>query len=419
MPGANGKDQTNDQYRVLVDSLSARGVDVETVKVRLKAQEVETPSWGYGNSGTRFGVFGQPGVPRDAFEKFEDAAQVHKYTGICPGVAIHIPWDRVDDFGALQQHARELGLHVGAVNPNVFQEEEYKFGSMCHPDESVRRKATNRMLECIEIAGTTGSKVLSLWFADGMNYPGQDDFRARKQRMQEVLAEVYRALPADMRMLLEYKCFEPAFYATDLFDWGISLLTCQRLGPQAQVLVDLGHHLQGTNVEQIVALLLDEGRLGGFHFNNRKYADDDLIVGSINPYELFLIFCELVAAEQCSEQPTHSCARAVAYMLDQSHNVEAKIPAIIRSVLNVHSALAKALIVDRKALRDRQQACDVVGANTLLVDAYETDVRPLLARVREELGCPNSADPLSGYQASGYAERAAEKRKEGVAAGWN
>jgi L-rhamnose isomerase/sugar isomerase len=409
---------TAEQYRMLADTLSARGVDVEAVKRRLKRQAVETPSWGYGNSGTRFRVFGQPGVPRNPFEKFEDAAQVHKYTGICPSVAIHIPWDKVDDYGALRDHAQRLGLRVGAVNPNVFQDEDYKFGSMCHPDPRVRRKATDAMLECIEIAKQTGSTVLSLWFADGTNYPGQDDFRERKHRMEEVLSEVYRALPANMRMMLEYKPFEPAFYATDLFDWGISLATCQKLGPQAQVLVDLGHHLPGANVEQIVAVLLDEGRLGGFHFNNRKYADDDLMVGSINPYELFLIFCELVAAEQSGRETTRTCARAVAYMLDQSHNVERKIPAMIRSVLNVHTALAKALLVDRAALRERQRACDVVGANSLLVEAYETDVRPLLAQVREELGCPNPDDPLGGFLASGYLEQIAEARKEGVAAGW-
>jgi L-rhamnose isomerase/sugar isomerase len=417
-PGSNGRDRTAEHYRVLADTLESRGVDVNAVKERLKRQVVETPSWGYGNSGTRFRVFGQPGVPRNPFEKFEDAAQVHAYTGVCPSVAIHIPWDKVDDFGALQQHAQRLGLRVGAVNPNVFQDEDYKFGSMCSPDPRVRRKATDHMLECIEIAKTTGSKILSLWFADGTNYPGQDDFRERKHRMQDVLGEVYRALPGDMRMMLEYKPFEPAFYATDLFDWGISLITCQKLGDRAQVLVDLGHHLQGTNVEQIVATLLDEGRLGGFHFNNRKYADDDLIVGSVNPYELFLIFCELVAAEQAEDAATRACAQAVAYMLDQSHNVEAKIPAMIRSVMNVHSALAKALLVDRGALRASQQACDVVGANSLLVDAFETDVRPLLAQVRTELGCPSPADPLGGFAASGYLERIAEARKEGVAAGW-
>ncbi|HEX2037726.1 MAG TPA: L-rhamnose isomerase [Chloroflexota bacterium] len=408
----------NEQYRILADTLTSRGVDVAAVLARLKRQEVETPSWGYGNSGTRFRVFGQPGVPRDPFEKFEDAAQVHRYTGICPGVAIHIPWDKVEDFGALQQHASSLGLRVGAVNPNVFQDEDYKLGSMCHPDPRVRRKATDHMLECIEIATVTGSQVLSLWFADGTNYPGQDDFRERKQRMEAVLAEVYRAMPPSMRLMLEYKCFEPAFYATDVFDWGISLLTCQKLGPQAQVLVDLGHHLQGTNVEQIVAILLDEGRLGGFHFNNRKYADDDLIVGSINPYELFLIFGELVAGEQAERETTRACANAVAYMLDQSHNIEPKIPAMIRSVLNVHTALAKALLVDRAALRERQLAGDVLGANSLLVEAYETDVRPLLIQVRTELGCPAPADPLGAFLASGYLERIAEARKEGVPAGW-
>jgi L-rhamnose isomerase / sugar isomerase len=412
------KNHAAEQYRVLTDMLADRGVDVRAVVERLKAQQVETPSWGYGNSGTRFRVFGQPGVPRNPFEKFEDAAQVHKYTGICPSVAIHIPWDKVDDYDALQAHARSLGLRIGAINPNVFQDEDYKFGSMCHPDPQVRRKATDAMLECVAIGKQAGSNVLSLWFADGTNYPGQDDFRERKHRLEEVLSEVYQAMPPSMRMMLEYKPFEPAFYATDLFDWGISLLTCHKLGPQAQVLVDLGHHLQGTNVEQIVATLLDEGRLGGFHFNNRKYADDDLIVGSVNPFELFLIFCELVAAEQSERETTRTCAQAVAYMLDQSHNIERKIPAMIRSVLNVHTALAKALLVDRQALRERQEACDVIGANSLLVEAYETDVRPLLTQARQELGCPDPAEPLEAFLATGYLEQIAEARKEGTAAGW-
>ena len=378
-----------------------------------------TRSWGYGNSGTRFRVFGQPGVPRDPFEKLEDAAQVHRFTGVCPSVAVHIPWDKVEDYAALQQHAAALRLRVGAINPNVFQDEDYKLGSMCHPDPAVRDKATAAMLECVEIGKTVGSNVLSLWFADGTNYPGQDDFRERKHRMEDVLAEVYRAMPSSMRMMLEYKPFEPAFYATDLYDWGISLLTAQKLGAQAQVLVDLGHHLQGTNVEQIVAILLDEARLGGFHFNNRKYADDDLMVGSINPYELFLIFCELVAGERSSDAKTRDGARAVAYMLDQSHNVERKIPAMIRSVLNVHAALAKALLVDRETLRARQQAGDIIGANSVLVDAFDTDVRPLLAKVREELGCPAPEDPLAGFEASGYLEKIAEARRGGTQAGWN
>jgi L-rhamnose isomerase/sugar isomerase len=400
--------------QVLSDSLTERGVDVEAVKAKLRAQRVETPSWGYGNAGTRFQVFPQPGVPRDPFEKFEDAAQVQKYTGICPSVAIHIPWDRVDDWQALKQHAAALGLHVGAINPNLFQEHEYKLGSMCHPDRAVRRKATEHMLEGIEIAQRVGSDILSLWFADGTNYPGQDSFRARKHRMEQVLGEVYRVMPPGMRMLIEYKFYEPGFYHTDLADWGLAYLVARKLGPQAQVLVDLGHHAQGVNVEHIVATLLDEGRLGGFHFNDRKYGDDDLIVGSSNPYQLFLIFNELVGAE--ADPQTAAAARQVAYMIDQSHNIEPKIPAMIQSVVNVQSAYARALLVDHAALEERRRTGDVLGAHALVNEAYETDVRPLLAVVREEMGL--APDPLAAFLASGYMQRVAEARKEGVGAGW-
>jgi len=407
------------QWRRQEQELADRGVDIGQVVARLKAQRVETPSWGYGNSGTRFKVFRQPGVPRTPFEKFEDAAQVHRYTGVCPSVAIHIPWDRVDSFSALQQHAQSLGLRIGAINPNVFQDDQYKLGSVCHPDPAVRQAAVQHILECIQIAQTVGSDLLSLWFADGTNYPGQDGLRARKHRLEESLAAVYRALPPGMRLLLEYKFYEPAFYSTDLFDWGMALNTCRKLGPQAQVLVDLGHHPLATNVEQIVAVLLDEGRLGGFHFNNRKYGDDDLIVGSINPYELFLIFTELVGAEEAEEPEVRACAERVAYMLDQSHNIEPKIPAMIRSVMNVQAALARALLVDRAALRAAQEAGDVLGGNSILLDAYETDVRPLLASVRAALGCPEPADPLGGFLRSGYLERIAAARQGGAPAGWN
>ena len=314
-----------------------------------------------------------------------------------------------------KQHAQSLGLRIGAINPNLFQDYDYKLGSLCHPDPAVRRKATDHMLECIEIARQVGSHILSLWFADGTNYPGQDSFRARKHRMEEVLAEVYRAMPAGMRMLIEYKFYEPAFYHTDLADWGLAYLVALKLGPQAQVLVDLGHHAQGVNVEHIVATLLDEGRLGGFHFNNRKYGDDDLIVGSINPYELFLIFNELVGAE--ADPCTAPAARNVAYMIDQSHNIEPKIPAMIQSVINVQTAYAKALLVDRASLEQRQREGDVLGAHAVLNEAYETDVRPLLAVVREEMGVP--PDPLPAFLASGYMARVAEARRGGVQAGWH
>ncbi|MBC7237925.1 MAG: L-rhamnose isomerase, partial [Chloroflexi bacterium] len=285
-------------YRVLADELGARGLDVEEIKRALKAQRIETPSWGYADSGTRFKVFRQPGAARTTYEKLTDAAQVHKFTGVAPSVALHIPWDKVDDYQELQAYARSLGLELGAINPNLFQEDEYKLGSLCNPDPQIRRKAIEHILECIEIAKTVDSDIISLWLADGTNFPGQDSIRGRMHRLVEALQEVYAAMPAPMRLLIEYKFFEPAFYHTDLGDWGMAYMVALKLGERAQVLVDLGHHPLGTNIEQIVALLINEGRLGGFHFNAKKFADDDLTVGSINPYELFLIFNELIDGER-------------------------------------------------------------------------------------------------------------------------
>ncbi len=398
---------TEESYAHLIEVLSARGEDLEAVEERLRSQRLETPSWGYGNSGTRFKVFPQRGVPRDPFEKIADAAEVHRLTGVCPAVAIHIPWDKVDDYTELKEHARSLGMEVGAVNPNLFQEEEYRLGSVCHPDPAVRREATDHLIECAGIGRELGSQALSLWFADGTNYAGQDSFLERRHRMHECLSEAYGAMPESMRMLLEYKPFEPAFYHTDLPDWGAALTMCQKLGERAEVLVDLGHHLQGTNIEHIVALLLDEGRLGGFHFNNRKYADDDLIVGSVNPFELFLIYVELVEAEETTR---------IDYMIDQAHNIEAKIEAMILSVTNLQEAYAKALLVDRRALDEARRSGDVLGAHRVLLEAYATDVRPLCARVREALGA--AVDPIAVFKRSGYVERVAEERAEGVGAGW-
>ncbi|MCL4540897.1 MAG: L-rhamnose isomerase [Chloroflexi bacterium] len=389
---------------------SAAGVDLEQVRNALLTQRVETPSWAFGNSGTRFAVFSQAGVPRTPFEKLEDAAIVHRLTGICPSVAIHIPWDKVDDYGALRQTAAGLGLRIGAINPNVFQDPDYKLGSICHHDATVRRKATDHLLECVEIAKATGSNLISLWFADGTNYPGQGNFRQRKRWMVECLRELYQALTPDMRMLVEYKFYEPGFYHTDLSDWGVASLVCRELGPQAKVLVDLGHHAQGVNVEHIVALLLEEHLLGGFHFNNRKYGDDDLIVGAINPYELFLIFTELVLEEQIGG------GRDIAYMLDQSHNIEPKIPALIVSVLNVQHAYAKALLVNREELQQMQACGDIIGAMQVLQRAYDTDVRELCADVREQLG--GARDPLGAYAASGYAEKIARERQGGKQMSW-
>jgi L-rhamnose isomerase / sugar isomerase len=400
---------TGQAYDALADSLTAQGVDLEGVEERLRAQRVETPSWGYGDTGTRFAVFPQPGVPRDPFEKIADAAEAHKHTGICPSVAVHIPWDKVDDYSELKDHAESLGMRIGAVNPNLFQEEEYRLGSVCHPDEGIRRKATDHLLECIGVAGEVGSDVLSLWFADGTNYPGQDSFVERRHRMLACLDEVYATMPERMRMLLEYKPYEPSFYHTDLADWGASLTACQKLGERAQVLVDLGHHAKEANIEYIVALLMDEGRLGGFHFNNRKYGDDDLIVGSINPFELFLIYVELVAAEDSAQE--------IAYMIDQTHNIEPKIEAMILSLTNLQEAYARALLVDRQTLRNARRSGDVLAAHRILLHAYNTDVRALCAKVREDLGA--SPDPVAAFRQSGYAEKVTEERKEGAGAGWS
>jgi L-rhamnose isomerase/sugar isomerase len=372
----------------------------------LKALEIETPSWGYSDSGTRFKVFPWPGAARTAHERIDDAALVHRLTGACPSIALHIPWDLVDDWAALRAYAEEQGLRIGAINPNLFQEEEYRLGSFCNPDAGIRRQALEHALECVDVARQVGSSAISLWLADGTNYPGQDDLRARFRRLVEGLQELYAALPDGMRLLVEYKFFEPAFYSTDLPDWGTASLVCRRLGPQAQVLVDTGHHAQGTNIEQIVALLLEEGILGGFHFNNRKYADDDLIVGSIDPFELFRIMVEISSARR--DPATAATADAIAFMLDQCHNVEGKIDAMIQSIMNIQTAWAKALLVDRDALADAQAAGDVLGAHRVLLRAFETDVRPLLEEHRAALGVP--ADPVEAFRAGGYAEQRARER---------
>ncbi|MFJ6518748.1 L-rhamnose isomerase [Streptomyces filamentosus] len=382
----------------------------DAAKAALKAQRIETPSWGYGNSGTRFKVFAQPGVPRTPWEKLDDASKVHEFTGVAPKVSLHIPWDRVDDYAALAAHAKERGLELGAINSNTFQDDDYRLGSVCHPDPKVRRKAVDHLLDCVDIMDATGSKDLKLWFADGTNYPGQDDIAARQDRLAESLAEVYARLGDDQRILLEYKLFEPAFYTTDVPDWGTAYAHCLKLGPKAQVVVDTGHHAPGTNIEFIVALLLREGRLGGFDFNSRFYADDDLMVGSADPFQLFRIMHE-VAKNGGLRAETN-----VAFMLDQCHNIEAKIPAVIRSVMNVQEATAKALLVDRDALTAAQASGDVLAANAVLMDAYNTDVRPLLREVREEQGL--RPDPVAAYAASGWQEQIASERVGGEQAGW-
>jgi L-rhamnose isomerase/sugar isomerase len=373
---------------------------------QLRRLEVETPSWGYGNSGTRFHVYPWPGAARNVHERIDDAALVHALTGCCPTVAIHVPWDRVDDWAALRAYAEDQGMRIGGVNVNLFGDDAYRLGSLCHPDATVRRRALEHCLECLEIAKEVASAQLSLWLPDGTNYPGQDNLRGRHRRLVESLEELYAALPAGMRLLVEYKFFEPAFYSTDLPDWGTAALVCRKLGPQAQVLVDTGHHPSGTNVEQIVALLLAEGLLGGFHFNNRKYADDDLIVGSIDPFELFRIMLEIALGR--SDTATAQTANAVAFMIDQSHNIEGKIDAMIQSVVNIQTAYAKALVVEQDRLETAQQEGDVLGAHRVLLEAFETDVRPLVGRLRSDLGL--EPDPVEAFRSSGHAERLAQER---------
>ncbi|MFJ9889427.1 L-rhamnose isomerase [Streptomyces sp. NPDC091287] len=381
-----------------------------SVLAALAEQSIELPSWAFGNAGTRFKVFGQPGVARDPWEKLADAAQVQRFTGLAPRVSLHIPWDRVDDYDALTSYARDLGITIGAVNANLFQDDDYRLGSLTHPDRAVRKKAIAHHAECVDIMRATGSTDLKLWLPDGTNYAGQDDIRARQDRLAESLHEVYALLDPDHRLLLEYKFFEPSFYTMDIPDWGTSLLHCLALGDRAQVVLDTGHHAPGTNIEFIVVQLLRAGRLGAFDFNSRNYADDDLIVGAADPFQLFRIMNEIVGNDALAP------ASGVNFMLDQCHNIEPKIPGQIRSVLNVQEATAKALLVDRDALRAAQQAGDVLGANAVLMDAYHTDVRPLLAEFRETRGLP--ADPYAAFAASGYAERIAAERVGGVQASW-
>jgi len=376
----------------------------------LRGQRIELPSWAFGNSGTRFKVFPQQDVPRDPYEKIADAAQVQRFTGVAPTVALHIPWDRVDDYAHLADHAHELGVALGTINSNTFQDNDYMLGSVCHPDARVRQKAVDHLLDCVDVMDATGSRDLKLWFADGTNYPGQDDIRTRQDRLAASLRTVYDRLGPDQRLVLEYKLFEPSFYTMDVPDWGTSLVHCVALGPKAKVVVDTGHHAPGTNIEFIVASLLRLDKLGGFDFNSRFYADDDLMVGSADPFQLFRILHECVKAGALGPES------GVAFMLDQCHNIEPKIPGQIRSVMNVQEATAKALLVDAAALSAAQASGDVLGANAILMDAYDTDVRPLLADLRRDMGL--DPDPIAAYGRSGYAERIAEERVGGNQAGW-
>src|SRR5689334_4727846 len=371
---------------------------------------IEVPSWAYGNSGTRFKVFTTPGVPRDPYEKIADVAQVHALTGLAPRVSLHIPWDEVDDFAALAAHAKDHGVTIGAINSNLFQDDDYRLGSLTHADSEVRAKAVRHHLECIEVMRATGSRDRKLWLPDGTNYAGQDSLRGRQERLADSLRQIYDAMDDDQRLLIEYKFFEPYFYSMDIPDWGTSLLHCLALGERAQVVLDTGHHAPGTNIEFIVMQLLRAGRLGAFDFNSRYYADDDLVVGSADPFQLFRILDQIVAVD------AHRPASGVNFMLDQCHNIEEKIPGQIRSVLNVEQALTKALLVDRDALAAAAEAGDVLGANGVLMDAYETDVRGVLADRREARGLPR--DPMAAYAGSGYQQRIAAERVGGTQASW-
>lgn len=380
------------------------------VKESIKRLGIEVPSWAYGNSGTRFKVFAQVGVPRDPYEKIADAAQVNKFTGAVPTVALHIPWDKVKDYAHFAAYAKDLGVTLGTINSNTFQDDQYKLGSVCNPDPKIRKMAVDHLLECIDIMDITGTQDLKIWLADGTNYPGQDDLRDRQDRLQESLEITYKRLGPNQRMLLEYKFFEPSFYSTDVPDWGTSYSHCLKLGPKAMVCVDTGHHAPGTNIEFIVALLMREGRLGAFDFNSRFYADDDLIVGAADPYQLFRIMHEVNRAGG------FDVGTPVSYVLDQCHNIEDKIPGQIRSITNVQEAVAKALLIDRAELKKAQLEGNVLAANDIFMDAYNTDVRPLLGEMRNEMGL--DADPMKAYLASGYGAKIAAERVGGAQAGW-
>jgi L-rhamnose isomerase/sugar isomerase len=382
----------------------------EDIAQRLDTLAIEVPSWAYGNSGTRFKVFGAPGTARSVEEKIDDAATVHRFTGLAPRVALHIPWDAVDDYSVLRKHAEDRGVALGTINSNTFQDDDYKLGSLTHADPRVRRKAVQHNLDCIEVMQATGSRDLKIWLADGTNYPGQGDIRARQDWLAEGLHTIYSKLGQDQRLVLEYKFFEPAFYHTDVPDWGTAYVHVAALGDRALVCLDTGHHAPGTNIEFIVAQLLRLGKLGSFDFNSRFYADDDLIVGSADPFQLFRILVELVAGGGFSPDSS------VGLMLDQCHNIERKIPGQLRSVLNVQEMTARALLVDDTALAQARRDGDVLAANEILMDAFYTDVRKDLAAWRERHGL--ARDPMQAYLASGYQERIEAERVGGTQAGW-
>ena len=381
-------------------------IDKEKLFALLDDFKIETPSWGYADTGTRFGKFLQPAAAGTIQEKLADAGAVHKFTGCCPTVAVHVLWDFSVgvNAGETAKIAQTHGVKIGSINPNFFQDQIYKFGSACNPDESARQHAHRHMMDCISIAKAVGSPLLSLWFADGTNYPGQDDIVSRKRRMEAALRQWHDALSPNMTLLVEYKPFEPAFYATDIADWGMSLLLARQAGPKAKVLVDTGHHYGSVNIEQIVAWLLDEEMLGGFHFNDRKYADDDLTLGSIDPYAVFRIFHEIRNAAELHGRDVSN----IAYMVDQSHNLKPKMEAMIQTAMTAQELFAKACLVDRKKLAAAQSKTDIMTAEGCLKDAFATDVRPMLAEWRKKKNL--DPDPLAAFVASGYEAKAAQER---------
>jgi L-rhamnose isomerase/sugar isomerase len=385
----------------------------DLIHAALDQFQIELPSWGFANTGTRFGKFLQPAAASTTPEKFSDAAQVHRWTGVCPSIALHVLWDLpngVKDVDEVRALAAAHGLRAGAINPNVFQDQIYKYGSLGNPDTETRKAALDHLLASVEIASRLGSRDVSLWFADGSNYPGTQNMRRRKHWFEEGLRATHASLAPSQRMLVEYKPFEPAFYHTDIGDWGMALEFARSAGPQAKVLVDTGHHYQAQNIEQIVAWLLDLGMLGGFHFNDRRYADDDLTMGSIDPYQVFRIFHEILFFEW------ETGSRAdIAYMIDQSHNLKGKIEAMIQTVQTAMELYAKAALVDHEKIALRQENCALVDAESCLKDAFSADVRPAIREWATARGLP--ADPMDAFRQSGYLERVtADRRQRNMAA---
>jgi L-rhamnose isomerase / sugar isomerase len=395
-------------YDALARTLQRRGIDIDSVTQAVSNFAVAIPSWGVGTGGTRFARFAGPGEPRNVFEKLEDCGVINALSGATPTVSLHLPWDKTDDFAALKERAASLGLGFDAVNSNTFQDRpdqalSYKYGSLTHTNEAVREQAVAHNLDCIRIGQILGSNALTLWIADGANFPGQQSLALALERYLESAAKIYAGLPADWRLFIEHKMYEPAFYATVIQDWGTSLMAVQTLGPKAFCLVDLGHHAPNVNIEMIVARLIHARRLGGFHFNDSKYGDDDLDSGSIDPFRLFLIFNELVDAERRGVTNLR-----LAHMLDQSHNVTDPIESLIGSSVELTRAYAQALLVDRKALAGYQETNDALMAAQTLKRAFTTDVHPILARARERKGA--AIDPIGTYRRSGYRAECARRR---------